>query len=515
MLAAQTAFFVPSAPLSAGVDLMTPVAELVVSADGRILECGPAAAEVLGLMDPHEAVGVHLSLFCRDADRLAEALGAAAVTGRLERWDADLVRIDGKTVPSVVDLVATFDAPRTLTTLRVAIKPVTAWPTPAPGPTVLPTERDEATQLSHELNNLLAIISGHAECLTTPDSGAVDGEAVEAIRRAVTSAAQVSARVRGLSQRQAHAARAVDVDALLAAVQDDLRRTFGHRLAVAVQPAPHPWTVSLDRAVVHHALAALAAEAVGAMPQGGTLTFRTMNVEVGLRRASSPVTARPGRYVRVEISYLTAEVASPGGRRAGDDAGMAAIEALRRGGGRVMVDTDGDRVASVVLLLPSDGVTVLRPRDVQSPRQSGHTVVLVESDPTHRRLLQTVLRGQGHDVETVRTAEEAGSLIARQPEAVLVADRLPGTSSADGAAWLAERPALRLVGTSDEVARVVAIATGAHAVTVERPLAAGQIIDAVQTLVDAGLDADVAGDEFAAYPVKLDRIRPIHPLEAS
>lgn len=179
------------------------------------------------------------------------------------------------------------------------------------------------------------------------------------------------------------------------------------------------------------------------------------------------------------------------------------------------MDTDGDRVASVVLLLPSDGVTVLRPRDVQSPRQSGHTVVLVESDPTHRRLLQTVLRGQGHDVETVRTAEEAGSLIARQPEAVLVADRLPGTSSADGAAWLAERPALRLVGTSDEVARVVAIATGAHAVTVERPLAAGQIIDAVQTLVDAGLDADVAGDEFAAYPVKLDRIRPIHPLEAS
>ena len=254
MLAAQTAAPVPSTSAVPGSQCAEPVAELVVSPDGRILECGPAAARVLGLSDAREAMGVHLSLFCRDADRLAEALGAAAVTGRLERWDADLVRLDGKALPAVVDLVASFDAPRTLTSLRVAIKPVTAWPTPAPGPVAVPAKRDEASQLSHELNNLLAIISGHAECLITPGAGQADAGAVEAIRRAVAAAAQVSARVRGLSQRREQEARAVDIDALLAAVQDDLRRTFGHRLSVAVQPAPHPWTVSIDRAVVHLSL---------------------------------------------------------------------------------------------------------------------------------------------------------------------------------------------------------------------------------------------------------------------
>lgn len=521
MPAAQTAVPVPSTSPVPAADLLTPVAELVVSPDGRILECGPAAARLLGLVDPLEAVGVHLSLFCRDADRLAEALGAAAVTGRLERWDADLVKIDGKALPSVVDLVATFDAPRTLASLRVSIKPVTAWPSAAPGPTAVPVQRDEASQLSHELNNLLAIISGHAECLVTPGSGVVDAGAVEAIRRAVTSAAQVSTRVRGLSQRREQAARAVDIDALLAAVQDDLRRTFGHRLSVAVQPAPHPWTVSIDRAVVHHALAALSAEAIEAMPHGGTLTFRTMNVEVGIRRPASPVTARPGRYVRVEVSYLTAEPPALSGqhRRDSDDTGVAAIEALRRAGGRVMVETDGHRVASVVLLLPSDGVTVLRPRSVESARESGHTVVLVEGDPTHRRLLQAVLRGQGHDVETVNSPEDAERVMALQPDAVLVTDRLPGATPDDGAAWLAARPSLKLLGTSDEVARVLALAAEPHqALAISRPLAAQQVTDAVKALFDGhvALDfPDTGTDGMLPLWFKRDGDEPIHPLEAS
>lgn len=521
MLAAQTAAPVLSTAAAPGSEFAEPVAELVVSPDGRILECGTAAARMLGLSDPAEAMGVHLSLFCRDADRLAEALGAAAVTGRLERWDADLVRLDGKALPAVVDLVATFDAPRTLTSLRVAIKPVTAWPTPAPGPVAVPAKRDEASQLSHELNNLLAIISGHAECLLSPGANAADAGAVEAIRRAVASAAQVSARVRGLSQRREQAARAVDIDALLAAVQDDVRRTFGHRLAVAVQPAPHPWTVSIDRAVVHHALAALAAEAIEAMPHGGTLTFRTMNVEVGARRPHAPVGARPGRYVRVEVSYLTADMPAPPNqqRRDTDEAGVAAIEALRRAGGRVMVDTDGHRVASVVLLLPSDGVTVLRPRNTDAPRQSGQTVVLVEGDPTHRRLLQAVLRGQGHDVETVQTAEEADRLTAMQPGLVLVTDRLPGASTAESAAWVAARPTLRLLGTSDDVARALALVPDPRqALSISRPLAAGQITDAVKALFqgEVTLDAPDAGaDVLAPLWFKRDGAEPIHPLEAS
>lgn len=516
MLALSSAVPAPSAPSEPARD-REPVAELVVAPDGRILECGDAAAALLGLTGPADAQGVHLSLFCRDAERLAEALGAAAVTGRLERWDADLVRLDGKALPALVDLVASFEAPRTLTSLRVAIKPVSGWPA-ASGPVPVPVQRDEASQLAHELNNLLAIISGHAECLTLP--GGTDPAAVDAIRRAVASAAQVTAKVKGLSQRRDRTVRAVDIDALLAAVQDDLRRTFGHRLAVVLQPAPHPWTVSIDRAVVHHALAAVAAEAIETMPHGGTLTFRTMNVEVGPRRPSAPLAARPGRYVRVEVSYLT--TATPAAarplRRDTDDGAVAALEALRRAGGRLMVDTDGARVACVVLLLPSDGVTVLKPRASAEPRATGRTVVLVEADPTHRRLLQAVLRGQGHDVETVPSPREAERLLELEPEAVLVTDHVPGETPSAAAAWLGARPGLRVLGTSEQVAQAIGLmAQPGAVVAITRPLDATQITEAVASLLDGQRGSDVAALDGALPPqwLKHESGEPIHPLEAS
>ncbi|MEZ5290577.1 MAG: hypothetical protein R2745_05815 [Vicinamibacterales bacterium] len=495
-----------------------PVPELVVAPDGCIVECDPAAAELFGLASPAQALGVHLSLFCRDAERLAEALGAAAVTGRLERWDADFVRVDGKALPSMVDLVAAFDEPRALSGVRVSIKPLSAWPQPVGAP-ARPVQRDEAGQLSHELNNLLAIIGGHAECLAAMPG---DAGAVDAIRRAVASAAQVSVKVRALGQAPGRPGRAVDIDAVLAAVQDDLRRTFGHRLGVIVQPAPHPWTVAIDRAVVHHALAALSAEAVETMPHGGTLTFRTMNVEVGRRHEGAPVAARPGRYVRVEVSYQTATPAAPAPprRRDVDEAGVTALEALRRAGGRIVVDTDGVRIATVGLLLPSDGMTVLKPRDTSTPQPTGRSVMVVEQDATHRRLLQAVLRGQGHEVDAAESVADAEPYLALHPDAVLVTDRVAGDTAEAGAAWLEAHPDLRILGTSDEAARAVALAPHRpHAASITRPLAAARVIDAVRGLCDGdGLSMSEeasAADVLAHLWLKHDDGEPIHPLEAS
>jgi CheY-like chemotaxis protein len=162
---------------------------------------------------------------------------------------------------------------------------------------------------------------------------------------------------------------------------------------------------------------------------------------------------------------------------------------------------------------------VLRPRSVDVPRHSGQTVVLVEGDPTHRRLLQAVLRGQGHDVEIVNTAEDADRLAAREPGIVLVTDRLPGATATEAAAWVAARPSLRLLGTSDEVARALAlVAEPRQALAISRPLAAGQITDAVKALFDGELaiePPDAGADVLAPLWFKRDAEQPIHPLEAS
>ena len=526
MIAAQSSVIASALPGSSAARPVlpaAPLAELVVSPDGRIMECGESAAHLLGLADLRDACGVHLSLFCRDAGRLAEALSAAAVTGRLERWDADLVRLDGSALSAVVDLVASFDDPRTLTSVRVSVKPVPAWAEPDDVPARSRGGRDDAGQLSHDLNNLLAIVSGHAECLLSAPAGAVvDERAIDAILHAVRAAAKVSARVRGLGRGRDATARGVDIDALLSAVQADVRRTFGHRLAVAVQSAPHPWTVAIDRAVVEHALAAIAADAIDAMPHGGTLMFRTMNVEIGTRRAASPVPLRPGRYVRVEITYLTAGVPVPPrpSRRETDPHAPSGLDALRQAGGRVMFDTDGVRVASVAVLLPSDGVTVLRPR-APAPATASASLLLVEQDPTLQRLLQMVLRGQGYRVATAGSAEEATGLLQEHAIDLLVTDQMPGPTRGGMTAWLHAHPALRVLATSEPVSQALArVGTSRRVGIVVRPLAADQLVEAVRALLDTRgpLPTLIAPVSLVRTPMaafKPDPDEPIHPLEAS
>jgi CheY-like chemotaxis protein len=224
--------------------------------------------------------------------------------------------------------------------------------------------------------------------------------------------------------------------------------------------------------------------------------------------------------VRVEVSYVctTMPGAAHPRRRDSDDAGLAALEALRRAGGRVSVDTDGVRIASVVLLLPSDGVTVLRARPSTAPPPSGRRVILVEDDATHRRLIVTLLRGQGHDVTTADSPEAAAAAAGDDTDALIVIDRVPGETPADGAAWLAARPDLRVLGTSDAVARALAlVARPKHIVALARPLAASPLTEAVTALF-AG--AAIDGDQTTANALSLLRVKPngdepIHPLEAS
>ncbi len=526
MIAAQTSVVASSLPGPSPAIVVPPAAppaELVVSPDGRILECGQSAARLLGLEDARDACGVHLSLFCRDAGRLAEALSAAAVTGRLERWDADLVRLDGSALPAVVDLVASFDDPRTLTSVRVSMKPVQAWAAPGDVSSRPRRTRGDAAQLSHDLNNLLAIVSGHAECLlATPVGARVDEAAIDAILQAVRAAAKVSAQVRGLERGRAATARGVDIDSLLSAVQADVRRTFGHRLTVAAQPAPHPWTVAIDRAVVEHALAAIAASAIDAMPHGGTLMFKTMNVEIGTRRAGSPVPIRPGRYVRVEVTYLTAGVPRPPlpSRRETDKQAPSGLDALLQAGGRVIFDTDGVRVASVAVLLPSDGVTVLRPR-ASAPVASPASLLLVEQDQTLQRLLQMVLRGQGYRVVAAGSADEATELLQQHAFDLLVTDQMPGTGKDGMAAWLRAHPTLCVLGTCEPLGHALSrAATSRRVGMVVRPLAADQLVETVRALLDANgplpeLSKPVSLVHTAATAFKTDPDGPIYPLEAS
>lgn len=253
--------------------------------------------------------------------------------------------------------------------------------------------RDEAEQLAHELNNLLAIIGGHADALepAVPADGP-DRDSLGAIQRAVRAAAGIAVRVRRLAPAPQPQARGIDAGPLVAAAARDAGGRLGQRLTVVSTPTPSLWSASVPAAVIADALRQLVDRIADHMPHGAVLTMRSMNVETGPtpRRPSS----RRERWVRIEMSGATTRQgvgASPLMPGPGAD---GALDEVSRAGGRIQFETDGATMATWVLVLPSDGIEPL-PAAAHPPEEPA-MVLLADVESPRRAMAGTVLRRHGY-----------------------------------------------------------------------------------------------------------------------
>lgn len=301
--------------------------------------------------------------------------------------------------------------------------------------------RDEASQLAHDLNNLLAIIGGHADALepALPASGD-DHDSIVAIQRAVMSGAKLAERVRKLGGAPAPA-RGVDVTPVVERAGQDAVRRFGHRLAVTMHAAPALWSVSMPPELVERVLTQLLGQAVDLMPHGGTLSVRCMNVELGTGLITTA--GRRQRYVRIELSAPTvfpgagpapvADVSAP-------DV-VALLDDLARAGGRVCTESDGASMTTWALLLPSDGV---EPLTAPTPAPRGATILLLDADDARSSLVQALLQRHGFAAHVAPSVDAAAQTLGAMPVDLLVADTALSGAAGD-AAHLARRHAVKVL----------------------------------------------------------------------
>lgn len=368
-------------------------------------------------------------------------------------------------------------------------------PPPLPIPsTTMPRavpNRDEASQLAHDLNNLLAIIGGHADALepALPASGD-DHDSVVAIQRAVTSGAKLAERVRRLGAAPAPI-RGVDVTPVVHRAGQDAVRRFGHRLAVTMHAAPALWSVSMPPALVERVLAQLLGQAVDVMPHGGTLSVRCMNVELGTGLLAAA--GRRERYVRIELSAPTVFPGAGPAPVADADAPevVALLDDLARAGGRVCTESDGASMTTWALLLPSDGV---EPLTAPTPAPRGATILLLDADDARSSLVQALLQRHGFAAHVAPSVDAAAQTLGTVPVDLLVADVTLRGAGGDVTS-LVRRHAVRVLPIRT---------TDADASEDGPALAAPFTADQLMAGVEAALGTTTAGAAARVLPYRSD-----------
>jgi signal transduction histidine kinase len=155
--------------------------------------------------------------------------------------------------------------------------------------------------IAHDFNNLLAL-------------AIVDLDMIAELARADTRVAQLAAEARAVLQngaeltehllafarRQRLEARLVDVNGMVAATGELLRRSLGHGIRIETSLADERCQAWVDPSQLQNALLNLAFNARDAMPDGGTLTIAT-GCERGLR-GDRQCAREPGGFVVVEVA---------------------------------------------------------------------------------------------------------------------------------------------------------------------------------------------------------------------
>ncbi|MDP9602674.1 UNVERIFIED_ORG: PAS domain S-box-containing protein [Variovorax paradoxus] len=288
--------------------------------------------------------------------------------------------------------------------------------------------------IAHDFNNLLTVIQGNLQVLEELPVLAQDGHAQQllaAAARATRRGAELTGKLLAFSRRQMLQPSAVDTRALLHSLADMLRRTLDQRIRIEIDTAPGCPPVVADPGQLESALLNIAINARDAMPEGGTLRFRTEPcgaLPTALRgQRNEPQGDASTRFVAISIADSGTGMSEAVKERAfepffttkeagrGTGLGLSTVYGfVNQSRGAVAIDSKAGQGTTVTLYLPQQEearptAAAEEPTDETVP--AGLRVMLVEDDAEVRKVVHTFLSTLGCEVFTAATAEQALSAL--------------------------------------------------------------------------------------------------------
>jgi PAS domain S-box-containing protein len=439
----------------------------VVGSDGVFRAANPAWREVLGL-DPAWLVGRPMDdvLWPEDREATREALRRSA-SGTLRQFENRYRHRDGgfrwiawAAAPDETGLI--YATGRDITAEREA-KEALALAEEA----LRQSHKMEALGqltggIAHDFNNLLTGIIGALDIMRRRIEAGRSGELaryMEAASAAAQRAAALTHRLLAFARRQSLDSRPVDVNLLVAGMEELLHRTLGEQIGLETALDTGLWPALTDANQLESAILNLAINARDAMPDGGHLYIatgrETLAVDgkelaagdyVAIRVSDTGVGMPPDVLAKAFDPFFTTK---PIGQ--GTGLGLSMIYGFaKQSRGHVRVRSAPGQGTAFTLLLPraqlSGGAETVA--DATAPQGKGETVLVVEDDATVRLLVVEVLEELGYRYLEAADAREAIPILqSAQRIDLMISDvGLPGMNGRQ----LAEmargvRPALRVL----------------------------------------------------------------------
>ncbi len=330
--------------------------------------------------------------------------------------------------------------------------------------------------VAHDFNNVLTAIKINAEnLLMLGPQERPQREDLEEISRAADRATALTQQLLAFSRKEPHQLADVDLNAVVSEAERLLRRLIGSNIELATDLQPLLRPLRADSGQLQQIVMNLAINGRDAMPRGGRLTLQTRNVEVA---PDDPIAASlnlggqgAGHYVQLVVGdtgvgmdpVTKARIFEPffttKEQGHGTGLGLATVFSIvRQCAGHISVASEPGAGTTFRIWLPCPTVRVQDPTPTPEPHQesAGHeTVLIVEDEPSIRRVARLALISQDYQVIEAGSGEEALAILAKHQDVALVVSdvMMPGMDGSQLCAYLrATRPDLPIILMSGYIA---------------------------------------------------------------
>jgi two-component system, cell cycle sensor histidine kinase and response regulator CckA len=290
--------------------------------------------------------------------------------------------------------------------------------------------------VAHDFNNLLTAMIGFCDLLLLRfrpgDQSFAD---IMQIKQNANRAANLVRQLLAFSRQQTLQPRVIQIGEVLAELSHLLNRLLGENVELKMIHGRNLGPVRVDQGQLEQVIINLAVNARDAMPQGGTVTIRTANLESRLPFQRELEIMPPGAYVLIEVTdtgtgippeiisrifepfFSTKEVGS------GTGLGLSTVYGIvKQTGGFIFVESEMGKGSKFAIYLPRHnevevavpsrgGAETVETRAPQDLTGVG-TVLLVEDEDPVRMFSARALRNKGYTVLEAKSGEQALKIIA-------------------------------------------------------------------------------------------------------
>ena len=219
-----------------------------------------------------------------------------------------------------------------------------------------------AAGVSHDLNNLLTVISSNLDMIELVAKDGKVGQFAAAAQRAIDLSAKLTSQLLSFSRHQKKNPMLVNANELISEFQEMMRQALGREWDVKLRIDHQLWQCRVDPWLFKTALLNLVLNGRDAMPQGGSLEVETRNVILLARCADG---CQERSFVRVSVADTGCGIPAEARERVfepffttkeagkGTGLGLSMVsEFVRQAGGHVDIDSRPGAGTTIALYLP-------------------------------------------------------------------------------------------------------------------------------------------------------------------